>query len=250
MVRHSLMVGVCAGLLACSFCVPVWAASAEEVDDGASSSAPEEITLDETPDTTDADQWFTTDRETKDITANIASEKAAKEKAAQAAEDKAKARAARKAKKQGPRYVTLFSDNGYRYELDTKNLRWIPLPHSADEYIVDTWVKLTQENADSGKDGTYTYPAKYYLAHYYVRPKTRQIQFLSELEVTGGRPDNTVKGRGYRAANWEELTPDSIEDAIYEGTMSHVKKNKLSGTATHGHQTLMQQIGDALNIGL
>ena len=147
------------------------------------------------------------------------------------------------------RYAQILTDNGYRYDLDTRNLRWIPLPHSGDEYIIDVWVKLTQESPDSGSDGTYTYPAKYYLTHYYVRPKTRQIQFLSELEVTGGRPDNTVKGRGYQAQNWEDLTPDSIEDVIYESAVAHVGKNKLGGSS-YGNMSIRDAVEEYLRIAL
>ena len=157
----------------------------------------------------------------------------------------------REKKKKAPkaRYAQILTDNGYRYDLDTRNLRWIPLPHSGDEYIIDVWVKLTQEAPNDGSDGTYTYPEKYYLAHYYVRPKTRQIQFLSELEVTGGRPDNTVKGRGYQAQNWEDLTPDSIEDVIYESAVAHVGKNKL-GSSSHGNMNIRDAVEEYLRISL
>ena len=151
--------------------------------------------------------------------------------------------------KERSRDVDVLTDNGYEYYLDTRNTRWIPLPHSGDEYIIDTWVKLVKDASDDGSDGTYTYPEKYYLAHYYVRPKTRQIQFLSELEVTGGRPDNTVKGRGYQAQNWEDLTPDSIEDVIYESAVAHVGKNKLGGSS-HGNMNIRDAVEEYLRISL
>ena len=155
----------------------------------------------------------------------------------------------REKKKKAPkaRYAQILTDNGYRYDLDTRNLRWIPLPHSSDEYIIDVWVKLTQEAPNDGSDGTYTYPEKYYLAHYYVRPKTRQIQFLSELEVTGGRPDNTVKGRGYQAQNWEDLTPDSIEDAIYASAVKHAGKNRL-GSASRNNMSIRDAVEEYLRV--
>ena len=121
------------------------------------------------------------------------------------------------------------------------------MPHSGDEYIIDTWVKLVKDAPDDGSDGTYTYPEKYYLAHYYVRPKTRQIQFLSELEVTGGRPDNTVKGRGYQAQNWEDLTPDSIEDAIYASAVKHAGKNRL-GSASRIHMSVRDAVEEYLRV--
>lgn len=166
-----------------------------------------------------------------------------------AADLQAKSRKSRGKKKKAPqaRYAQILTDNGYRYDLDTKNLRWIPLPHSGDEYIIDVWVKLTQEAPNDGSDGTYTYPEKYYLAHYYVRPKTRQIQFLSELEVTGGRPDNTVKGRGYQAQNWEDLTPDSIEDAIYASAVKHAGKNRLGG-ASRNNMSIRDAVEEYLRV--
>ena len=62
-------------------------------------------------------------------------------------------------------------------------------------------------------------PPKYFLSHYYIRPKTRQIQFLSELEVTG-RPDNAITERPYSSLHWENLVPGSIEDDIYHGVFT------------------------------
>ena len=89
--------------------------------------------------------------------------------------------------------------------------------------------------ADSGEQqkepesGSYHYPEKYYLMHYYLRPKTQQIQFLSELEVAGGRPNNDVKERGYQSQNWENLIPDSVEDVIYHGVVKRMKNPKKKG---------------------
>jgi len=188
--------------------------------------APEEIS-----DTTDADDWFSNTDETADIESESDRKRLLREQ------------------KERNRYVDVLTDSGYTYYLDTRNTRWIPLPHSGDEYIIDTWVKLVKDTSDDGSDGTYSYPAKYYLAHYYVRPKTRQIQFLSELEVTGGRPDNTVKGRGYQAQNWEDLTPDSIEDVIYESAVAHVGKNKLGGSS-HGNMSIRDAVEEYLRISL
>lgn len=186
--------------------------------------------------------------ETQTASANAAAAVSAADRQPAAAQQQAQTET-KKGKAPKERYAQILTDNGYRYDLDTKNLRWIPLPHSGDEYIIDTWVKLTQETADNGSDGTYTYPEKYYLAHYYVRPKTRQIQFLSELEVTGGRPDNTVKGRGYQAQNWEDLTPDSIEDVIYESAVAHVGKNKLGGSS-YGNMNIRDAVEEYLRISL
>ena len=134
-----------------------------------------------------ADDWFTRPDETKSITT-------------QSEESKTKQK-----DKEEKRFVELLKDNGFTYYLDTKNARWIQMPHSGNEYIADVWVKLVQtdENAE------YSYPPKYFLAHYYVRPNTQQIQFLSELEVTGG-PDNAIKERPYSMQNWENLVPGPV----------------------------------------
>ena len=185
---------------------------------------PEEIS-----DTTDADDWFSTTDETADIESENDRTRLLREQ------------------KERSRYVDVLTDNGYEYYLDTRNTRWIPLPHSGDEYIIDTWVKLVKDASEDTSDGNYSYPAKYYLAHYYVRPKTRQIQFLSELEVTGGRPDNTVKGRGYQAQNWEDLTPDSIEDAIYASAVKHAGKNRL-GSASRIHMSVRDAVEEYLRV--
>ena len=197
-------------------------AGAEEQAQGM--EAPEEIS-----DMTDADDWFSTTDETADIESENDRERLLREQ------------------KEHSRYVHVLTDNGYEYDLDTRNTRWIPLPHSGDEYIIDTWVKLVKDASEDTSDGNYSYPAKYYLAHYYVRPKTRQIQFLSELEVTGGRPDNTVKGRGYQAQNWEDLTPDSIEDAIYASAVKHAGKNRI-GSAFRIHMSVRDAVEEYLRV--
>ena len=163
----------------------------------------------------------------------------------------------KKDKKPAERYALMLSDSGYGYYLDLRASRWAQLPHG-DEQILDTWVKLVPEATEdeAAKDGAYTYPQKYYLAHYYVRPKTHQIQFLSELEVTGGRPDNTVQGRGYSAQNWEDLTPDSIEDEIYHGALEHVKqqrskKNPLTAiTGADGPKNVRDALEEYFRISL
>lgn len=190
---------------------------------------PEEIS-----DMTSADDWFATPEETRKMTRPLTKddEEAAAKEAAEAAEaEKAK----KEKKKEDARYTLLLSDSGYDYYLDHRATRWSQLPHGSEQ-ILDTWVKLVPQKTEeeSAQDGSYTYPQKFYLAHYYIRPKTQQIQFLSELEVSGGRPDNTVKGRGYMSQNWEDLTPGSIEDDIYRGTMDIYKKYKDRWTTLFG----------------
>lgn len=142
------------------------------------------------------------------------------------------------------RFVELLKDNGFTYYLDTKNARWIQMPHSGNEYIADVWVKLVQtdENAE------YSYPPKYFLAHYYVRPNNQQIQFLSELEVTG-RPDNAIKERPYSMQNWENLVPGSVEDELYHGIVKNMKKNRLGGKSSNG-MSVRDMVEEYLRISL
>lgn len=161
------------------------------------------------------------------------------ELAAEKAERKA-ARAqttARNKRERGARYRTLFTDNGFTYYLDVKNTRWIPRPYQSSEYMIDAWVRLVEDTtgAPVAEDGKIR-PAKYFLEHYYISPKHRQIMFLSELEVTG-RPENAVKERAYDPKNWEQLVPGSIEDDLYEaitarmGSAPGERGGLLSGTS-------------------
>ena len=163
--------------------------------------------------------------------------------AAAKAEKRAAALAARSEKKErqrrdrGSRYKTLFSDNGFIYALDVRNTRWVPRPYSSDEYMIDAWVRLVENTAGEpvAEDGKIR-PAKYFLEHYYISPRRRQIMFLAELEVSG-RPENAVKERVYDPKNWEQLVPGSIEDDLYEAITARMKSapgqrgGLLSGTS-------------------
>ena len=129
-----------------------------------------------------------------------------------------------KTKEAAVRFVHILSDNSYIYYLDSESVRWIPCPHTNQEQMLEVWLKLMPETDHADQDAqNYSYPDKYYLEHYYIRPDTRQIQFLCELEVTG-RPSNAVSQRPYSSLNWEDLVPNSIEDAIYHAVMEHVDK--------------------------
>ena len=118
------------------------------------------------------------------------------------------------------RYVKLMADDSFIYYMDKKSAKWILCPNSRDEYIVDVWIRL--EPIEDGADTKYSYPAKYYLEHYYLRPDKEQVQFLCELEVTG-RPDNNVNQRSYDLHNWEPLVPESVEDGIYRAVLKKMK---------------------------
>ena len=147
-------------------------------------------------------------------------------------------------KKEKERFVKLLNDNGFEYTLDTKNAHWIPMPHSGNEYIADVWVRLVQTE----KDKEYSYPQKYYLEHYYIRPKTQQIQFLCELEVTG-RPENAIQERPYKNSNWENLVPGSIEDEIYHKVLQTMKKNHIGGNSSNG-MSVRDAVEEYLRISL
>ncbi len=119
------------------------------------------------------------------------------------------------------RYVKLVEDDSFAYYMDKKSAKWILCPNSRDEYIIDVWIRL--ESVENDAATKYSYPAKYYLEHYYLRPDKQQIQFLCELEVTG-RPDNNVNQRSYDENNWENLVPESVEDVIYQNVVKKIKK--------------------------
>ena len=96
-------------------------------------------------------------------------------------------------------------------------------PHSSEQ-MLEVWVKLvdTSEGGTDSSSNGYSYSSHYYLEHYYIRPDKEQIQFLSELEVTG-RPSNAITERPYNESNWEKLVPGSIEDEIYRAVVKNVK---------------------------
>ncbi len=151
--------------------------------------------------------------------------------------------------KQDKRYVKLFQDDSFIYSMDTQTAKWILCPNTSNEYIIDVWIRLDAiENNDTNaidsssvvataytnsRATAYSYPNRYYLEHYYIRPDKSQIQFLSELEVTG-RPDNNIEERAYDVKNWENLVPDSIEDSIYQAVTKKMKREgAMNLPATH-----------------
>ena len=123
-----------------------------------------------------------------------------------------------------PRYVRIHEDESFLYWLDTQHIRWMDMPYSTMESIVDVWVRME----DIPEDREYSYPEKYYMEHLYLRPEKQQVQFLSELEVTG-RPQNNIRERPYRAEQWENLVPGSAEEHIYYATMEVLKELESSG---------------------
>lgn len=230
------LIGNCSGLLITMLLLvaqPVFAS-----DNGGYDKAEGNEDSSFTSDSTNADRWFATGKETQSMTSETSQAKKKRQD------------------KEAARYVLLLNDNGYDYYMDSKNARWVTMPHTAEESIADVWVRLVPDGSQtdnaSAKDaqGNYQYKAEatYYLEHYYIRPKTQQIQFLCELEVTG-RPDNAIKERAYSVQNWENLVPGSIEDDIYHAVLKNMKRNKLLGKS-NGGKSIRDMIEDTVNISL
>ena len=140
------------------------------------------------------------------------------------------------------RFQEIFRDDSFIYYMDMRSARNVPIPNR-QERMIDVWVKL-KPNSFSG-DGD-AKAGKYYLEHYYINPKNKQIQFLCELEVTG-RPSNAIKERPYSSQNWENLVPGSVEDDIYHAV---VEKAKSSSSIGGVEMPSASDVLDMLNIGL
>ena len=189
---------------------------------------------------------------------------------------KSQAQSDTKATKQKARFVKILSDDTYDYYLDRKAVRWINMPYSTSEYMADVWITMLEKSTNSYNDlprDMYEYVSapdddmseaaskgiiydevdvkvlrtkKYFLEHYYLRPKTRQIQFLCELEVIG-RPQNAISERAYEYRNWENLIPGSVESSIYYGVLSDIGTGKAS---KRGHMTFIDMLDEYARIVL
>ncbi len=146
------------------------------------------------------------------------------------------------------RFEWIFTDGSYEYYMDRKNTKWVRVPYSASEYMIDVWIRLVSMSDDAIVEeydnngriiGRYR---KYYLEHYYVRPQTQQIQFLCELEVTG-RPQNTISEREYSVRNWENLIPGSIEDEVYHAVVKRMGKKGSSSKGRMGVFDMLDEYG-------
>ena len=145
----------------------------------------------------------------------------------------------KKVKTQKARFVKLAADDMYTYYLDRESVAWKRVPYLANElpqdladYINDTSsaeVSLAQESGKplNSVDVEVLRHKKYFLEHYYLRPKTKQIQFLCELEVVG-HPQNTVSERQYEYKNWENLIPGSVESIIYKTVLKEIGTSKAT----------------------
>ena len=178
-------------------------------------------------------------------------------------------------KKLKARFVKLLSDDSYDYYLDRNSVRWVYVPYSKTEYMADVWIRMldrAQNNSDMPSD-LYNYindtsdeiseaaakgiiydevdvkvlrTKKYFLEHYYIRPKKQQIQFLCELEVIG-RPQNAISERAYDYKNWESLIPGSVEFSIYHGVISDIGTSKAN---SRGHMTFIDMLDEYARIAL
>lgn len=169
------------------------------------------------------------------------------------------------------RFVKLAVDETYVYYLDRTSVQWRKMPYSSSEYIADFWVRMIAREpqgdddsyaADddsleilSAREKGYRYRPEdeevlrrqsYVLEHYYLRPKTKQIQFLCELEVFG-RPQNTINEREYDYRNWEDLVPGSVESVIYTSVIKLIDTSKADAK---GHMTFSDMLDEYLRISL
>ena len=171
----------------------------------------------------------------------------------------------KKLKLQKPRFVKLTMDESYVYYLDKQAVTWRRLPYSSSEYMADVWIRMVERDDDDTE-----YPAeevelaaeqgkqlpdvdievlqhrRYYLEHYYLRPKTEQIQFLSELEIVD-RPQNTSNERKYDYQNWEYLIPGSMESVIYRTVIQTIGTSKAS---ERGHMTFTDMLEEYARISV
>ena len=173
-----------------------------------------------------------------------------------------------------PRFVKLAVDDTYIYYLDKSAVEWRKMPYSTTEYMADVWIRMVERTPktldedmanygadnfkaqiDLAREQGYQYPPEdiqvlsqqaYVLEHYYLRPKTRQVQFLCELEVFG-RPQNTINEREYDAKNWENLVPGSVESTIYDAAIKVLGKSKGS---ERGHMTFIDMLEEYGRISL
>ena len=172
------------------------------------------------------------------------------------------------------RFIKIAADDTYTYYLDKQSVQWKKMPYMASEYMADVWIRMVEHNpaplnddmAYYGRENFnaevalareqgYQYSPEdlqvlshqaYVLEHYYLRPKTNQIQFLCELEVFG-RPQNTINERAYDYKNWENLVPGSVESVIYAATLKTIGKSKSS---ERGHMTFIDMLDEYARIAL
>ena len=156
-------------------------------------------------------------------------------------------------KMQKSRFAKLTMDETYVYYLDRESVSWKRLPYSSSEMMADVWIRMIERDDDdllsedevdeivyAKEEGKQFRPedvevlkhGRYHMEHYYLRPKTEQIQFLCELSDIEGRPQNTISERAYNYANWEYLVPSSVESRIYRSVIKIIGKRSLDDPVT------------------
>lgn len=173
-----------------------------------------------------ADDWFTNPDKREDYGSD--------DKTSEDEEDKEKKE----------RFVEIYRDESFIYSMDKTTAHYTRIPHSIDEKMIDVWVKL--EPLEYAPED-YSYPPKYYLEHYLIRPKKNQYQFLCEVEIKG-RPTSEVKDKRYDPRRWERLIPGSIEDTIYQAVLQH--KGKIHDEASANGTSVRDFIENTVNISL
>ena len=145
---------------------------------------------------------------------------------------------------QGPRFIEILRDDSFIYLMDRKTAHYEKVPHLAKEKMIDVWIKLEPLEF---LEGDYTFPSKYYLEHYLIRPKTQQVMFLAEMEVMG-RPSNEIKEMPYDPRRWEHLVPGSIEDSVFHAMM--LNEGQVKDEAASGGTSIRDYVENIFNISL
>lgn len=174
-----------------------------------------------------ADDWFTNPSKKEDYGSDDE-------------RDETDGEAAEQAKKK--RFVEIFRDESYVYKMDTKTAHFTHIPHTIDEKMIDVWVKL--EPLEYAPED-YSYPPKYFMEHYLLRLKRKQIQFLCEIEVSG-RPNNEAEDKRYDPRRWEKLIPGSIEDTVYHAVLQY--KGKIHDESKSNGTSVRDYVENTLNI--
>ena len=144
----------------------------------------------------------------------------------------------------GPRFIEILRDDSFIYLMDRKTAHYEKVPHLAKEKMIDVWIKLEPLEF---LEGDYTFPPKYYLEHYLIRPKTQQIMFLAEMEVAG-RPSNEMKEMPYDPRRWERLVPGSIEDSVYHAVL--LNEGQVKDESANGGASIRDYVENIFNISL
>ena len=286
---------ITAAVLAAALLTPPTAYADEEIDDVEDTPIRAQKIADTAKDNSSgrADDWFgksgdrgeADDDGLKDMT-DAAKERLKRQKQAQDYDKKAAKKAEQKSYKntvrerkrvekekeqddkynesQRERYVKLFRDDTYTYYLDKQNTHWTRVPYTADNQMIDVWVRLVEGDGRAeltqidredaagkytAKEYVYTPPAHYYLEHYYIWPDRKKIQFLCELEVTG-RPENSIDERKYDYKNWEGLVPGSAEDQIYHTVIKYANRKGSFLGIKSGGKTARDMLEEYLRISL